>query len=204
MSEEEPEPPPSVVIDVAAGAFAALVGYGVGDASGAVLGNALGPLLVRMLQRALPEWRRKAEKTLGAAFDSSHVPPQEFLRIVESDPGLSALALRVLESVRFTANERKIKALGALLGGEIRRRGETVDEATLLVDAISQLEAPHVMVLEAMEVFEKREHERRATVSDPNDKKVAWFEPLAGRSPASQTLLCSWHWRPLYAAVQSI
>ena len=179
MSEEESRPQPSIVPDVAASAFAALVGYGVGDASGAVLANALGPLLARILRRALPEWRRNAEVALEAAADSAQLPPEEFLSVVENDPRLSALALRVLESVRFSANERKIRALGALLGGEVARRGERVDEALLLADAVSQLEAPHVLVLEAMEVFERREHERRAATNDPNDKKVAWFEPLA-------------------------
>jgi len=57
---------------------------------------------------------------------------------------------RILFAARMSANEQKLRALGGLLGGVVAARGDHLDEASVLVTILSDIEAPQVVTLDVL------------------------------------------------------
>jgi hypothetical protein len=111
----------------------------------------LTPAATELVSRAAAEWRRKDEVVAEAALAASGLgDPEEFCARLSDSSDLIALAQKILWAASMSGNEDKLQMLGELLGGAVKARGDRVDEAQLLAAALTDLEAPHVMVLDVL------------------------------------------------------
>ena len=132
-------------------AFATFLGLAVGGPAGAVLGSALGPYGIRLIQLSAAEWGRKSEILAETALDASGVEsPEEFFDILSQNPALSALMQRILWAASMSGNDSKLRAFGSLLGGAVARRGDRLDETEMLSAVLADIEKPHVITLEIL------------------------------------------------------
>ena len=74
----------------------------------------------------------------------------EFFERLVGTPGLTELAQKILWAAWMSGNEDKLRTLGQLLGGAIKDRGDRIDEAQVLAGALTDLEVPHVAVLDVL------------------------------------------------------
>ena len=113
-----------------------------------LLAAAITPLTSRMIQKAADEWRRKSNMIADAALEvSGFGDAEEFCEALTDDPELIALAQKILIAASQTADDRRLRTFGALLGDAVRQRGDRLDETQLLATALGEIEAPHVVVL---------------------------------------------------------
>jgi hypothetical protein len=140
-----------LVVQAVGAVFATLLGLAVGGPLGALAGAGLTPYGIRWIQLATAEWNRKSQVIAENALDASGTEdPEEFFHILSEDPGLTALAHRILFAAYLSGNERKLRALGMLLGGAIARRGDRLDEATMLASVLGDIEEPQVVTLDIL------------------------------------------------------
>lgn len=137
------------------GGFAALAGVlfelsGAPPGTGSVAAGALQSPLTVALSRMGAEVFGRPRRLEAIAVSQSRLTDEEFMTRLAGDPRLSALAARSLIAVQCSAYEPKLRALGCVLGDQVRGDGRMIDEAELLAEVLGKLEAAHVAVLHSM------------------------------------------------------
>lgn len=140
----------SVAVETLGLTFAAILGLAAGPAA-PLLTAALTPAATRLMEQVAAEWTRKGGIVAQAALSSSELnDPEEFCEILSGDPELIALVQKIVSAAAESGNGAKLRALGALLGGAVARRGDRVDETQLLTAALAAIETPHIVVLDLL------------------------------------------------------
>lgn len=133
-----------VVVDGAIDATAAVIG-GPWAAAGATFIKAMGPKLNAHQQKNLESMMDQARLTSEMDFDA-------FASKIENDPDRLLSFVAACDAARRTAFEEKIKALGRSVG-DLARDDALVDDASIWISILAQIEAPHVrLVLTLYEV----------------------------------------------------
>jgi hypothetical protein len=126
---------------------------------------AINPLTTRMAQKVDAELRRKSNVIAETAVRTSELDdPGEFCEALIGTPEMIALTQKILWAASVTGYERKLRALGALLGMAVKPGGNRLDETNLLADALADLEEPHVVVMNVI----------AAPAADP-EGRVGWL-----------------------------
>jgi hypothetical protein len=127
--------------------LAAVLGAATGPLAPFTTG-AITPLMTRMAELIIAECSRKNNVVVATALHTSGFGPDEFSEILAGDPALMGLTQRILWTASITGSEHKLRILGSLLGGV--SRGEKLDETGLIVAALTDLETPHIAVLNVL------------------------------------------------------
>jgi hypothetical protein len=152
VSELEKPDGQEMVVAAVGATFAVILAAGTGPLT-PVVAAAITPLTTRMVQRINAEWRRKSDVIADTAVRASGLgDPAEFCEALTGSPEMIALAQKILWAASVTGNGRKLRAFGALLGTVVGRHGNGLDETNLLIDALTDLEAPHVVVMDVIAV----------------------------------------------------
>jgi hypothetical protein len=145
---EKPGEGRAVATEMVSAAFAAILALPAGPAAPVVAALAA-PLMARMAERVAAEWRRKTCVVAETALSTAGIAdPEAFCDALTSDPGMIALVQKILFAAAVTGNDRKLHALGAVLGRAAQ--GHRLDETNILIDALAALEEPHVIVMEVI------------------------------------------------------
>ena len=93
--------------------------------------------------------RRSSTETLieETAANLHQEPGEVAARALDSEEGRELFAA-ALQAAAETLNRRKVRALAKALANGLRDDGAAVDESRLILQAISDLEEPHIKVLE--------------------------------------------------------
>ncbi len=135
----------AIAIEMVSGAFAAILALPAGPAAPVIAGLAA-PLIARGAERVAAEWRRKTTVVADTALSVGvFIDPEAFCDALTSDSGMIALTQKILFAAAVTGNDRKLRALGAVLGRAAQDR--RLDETNLLIDALAAIEDPHVLVM---------------------------------------------------------
>jgi hypothetical protein len=152
VSELEKPGGPDMAVSSVGATLAVILAAGTGQLAPAVAAAAT-PFTIRMVQKAAAEWSRKSNVIADTALQVSGLgDPAEFCEALTGSPEMIALSQKILWAASLTGNDRKLRGLGALLGRAVKRRGDRLDETHLLADALTDLEAPHVVVMDVIAV----------------------------------------------------
>jgi hypothetical protein len=188
----------SVAVETLGLVFAAILGA-VGGPAAPYLTAALTPATSRLMEQVAAEWTRKGGVVAQAALSASGLTdPEEFCEILSGDPELIALAQKIASAAAESGNIHKLRALGALLGGAVARRGDRVDETHLLVAALAAIETPHIVVLDLLmrpePDDEKYREKAEAETAGTRESRPGTFtvpphrdggEPMSGYEPSA-------------------
>lgn len=134
-------------------AVAAAIGERLGGPLGAAVGAGMTPYLDALVDNVLNEWRRDqrdnvAEMAETAAITAG-VNPQELGERMGQSQRTRLLTATAAESAAKTAWPPKVRALGRVLAdGLIADDEAKIDMVQLALTAMTELERPHVMVLD--------------------------------------------------------
>lgn len=103
-----------------------------------------------MMERITREWRRKSQVVTETALGASGLGPDDLGEALTGDPEMIALTQKVLDAAAASGNEQKLRGLGDLLGRAAANPGDRLDETQVLVAALAELEAPHLLVLDVL------------------------------------------------------
>lgn len=163
MSDPQESPDRGEMASKALGAtLAAILGAATGPLA-LFTTAAIAPLMTRMAELIFAEWARKNDVVVATALQTSGLGPDEFSGILAGDPELMGLTQRILGAASITGSEDKLRILGQLLGGA--SRGERLDETSLIVAALTDLEPPHIAVLNILARPAPDEEEQRRTTA---------------------------------------
>jgi hypothetical protein len=136
-----------MTVSAAGATLAVLLAAPAGPAA-PFLAAAMTPLTTRLAQKVDEELRRKTTVIAETAVRTSGIyDPEEFCEALTSTPEMIGLTQKILFAATVTGNQTKLRALGAILGTAVGRRHNQLDETNLLIDALTDLEAPHVVVM---------------------------------------------------------
>lgn len=168
----------SLGIQVVATGLTVLLGFGLGGPIGAAVGAAAAPLAAEFIQRMLAEWQRKASVVAETALSWSGMQddPEGFVRSLSDDPRLTALAQRIAFAANVTGNDQKLRALGQILGGAIKARGDRLDEAEVLTSVFTDIGSAEVLALEVLagEPQNAEQQRQAAKVTDQPHPAPLW------------------------------
>jgi hypothetical protein len=112
-----------------------------------ILGPVVAPFAKRLHVKIREEWERNSSKALESAEQISGYSREELQDQIAEDPRLLPLLTRVLYAAGTTGQDKVLRALGAALGDAVRNR-QNIDEAELLLIAMSDLRSHHIVVLD--------------------------------------------------------
>jgi hypothetical protein len=94
---------------------------------------------------------RRASEFMEEAATTTGLDVEEFLRQITEDERLSDLFAAAVQSAVATSVEQKRRGLARAVAASMSGGGaEMVDESSLLISAIDELEVPHLELLRAM------------------------------------------------------
>jgi len=181
MNELEKPSRQELAVQAVGATFAGLIGLVIGGPVGVLAGAALTPFGIQWIKLAAAEWTQNSNLIAKGAIEASGIEDaDEFFQLMEEDPGLTALAQRILFAARMTSNQRKLRALGQLLGGVVAGRGDHLDEAELLAKIIGDIEEPQVVTLDILtrepdDAAEQRERERERVGEVDPEWEPTWL-----------------------------
>ncbi|MGW1341380.1 hypothetical protein ACWCOV_10035 [Kribbella sp. NPDC002412] len=130
---------------------------GIGFATGGPIGAAVGavkPFVTRLIKLSAAELRSGDERvatTWRAAADSSHLDLVDLVDRAMSDPDRQFLGYSASEAARYARTTSKLNVLGQALATGVLAEDEAVlDNEQQVVDALSQIERPHLAVMWAL------------------------------------------------------
>jgi hypothetical protein len=155
MPPDEVEEPPSRLVRAAADAAVVLAGARLGGVSGAALAAAASPYAEEFLRRALGEFKsdaqRRVTEMLGCASMASERDPEELADLIGESERTRLLTATAMASAVSTAWPPKVHALGrALADGLIAADDADINMADLAIPAMTDMERPHLSVLELL------------------------------------------------------
>jgi hypothetical protein len=120
--------------------------------TGAAAASAAASDLVSSLWSSLRQrWNRNAEAALESGAETAGMDVDGLLEELTSTPVRQELLASALEGAAHATLEAKIKALGrSLATGALATNSAEVDRELLFVRAMSEIEAPHLRLLEQM------------------------------------------------------
>ena len=141
----------AMAVEAVGATFAVILAAGTGPLAPVVAAVAT-PLTRRMVQLVAAEWRRKSDVIADTALRASGLgDPEDFCSALVGDPDMIALTQKILWAASVSGDDRRLQALGTLLGRAAGRPGgDRLDETQLLVSALADLEAPHLIVLDVI------------------------------------------------------
>jgi hypothetical protein len=92
------------------------------------------------------EWRRLRSTALRAAEEASGLSREDLAEQIAQDPRLVPLLTRLLYAAGQNGHDPTLRAMGAALGDAVRDR-DRVDECDVILTALADLNAAHVLVL---------------------------------------------------------
>jgi hypothetical protein len=152
-------------------AFAAILAAGTGPLA-PIIAAAATPLTTRMAELAAAEWRRKTDVVAESALEYSGLDPEDFCDALGGDPALMALAQKILLAASLSGNDRKLRALGSLLGDAMATH--RLEENGLLVDALADFEDSQARVLNVL----------AGVAPDDEDVRRLAGEPMTASDPS--------------------
>lgn len=136
---------------------------------------AITPLTTRMTELVAAEWSRKSNVIAETALQASELDdPEEFCAALSGDSDMIALTQKILWAASVSGNDSKLRAFGNLLGRTVARHGDKIDERQILVNALADLEAPHVIILDVI----AESAPDQAAQHDSDGRKQAGSQPL--------------------------
>ena len=131
-----------------------LAGLPFGPA-GAVVGAALGPLLVPVAEEIFREvgmdGRRRSGEALAAACEASGLSAEDTITRALSNDKSRLLSATAIVAATHTAWEDKVRTLGrSLASGLLAADDAEVDTEQLIMAAIADMEAPHLALLDLL------------------------------------------------------
>jgi hypothetical protein len=153
MGDDDDQSAADTVLAAVGSAIVSGGGGALGVALGGELGAGIGPVAVVLaastvqgLTRAASARMARRRAALTAAVDVSRSSVDELLSRAADDPARYELLVRVFEAADSASVPDKIRALGTVLANGLSG-DEWVDESMLLVSALAELEAPHIIIL---------------------------------------------------------
>lgn len=138
-----------MAVDALGATFATVLAAGTGPLAPFVAAAAT-PLTTQLARKVAAEWSRKSRVIAGSALEASQFSTAEdFANALTGDPDMIALTQKVLWAASVSGSDQKLRALGDLLG-RAARQGDRLDETQFLVAALTDLEAPHLLALDAL------------------------------------------------------
>lgn len=120
------------------------------DAVGALVPG-VGPIVSWMSSAVRKEWHRLFSRALKAAEAISGRSREDLEEILEQDPTLTPLYMRVLLAAGMNGHDETLRAMGAVLGEAVRAsdggESESVDDADHALMAMSGLMPRHFRAL---------------------------------------------------------
>jgi hypothetical protein len=211
-TEPEERREPGIGMQAIVGAVATGAGARLGGWPGAAAGGWVAPYLLELVDKVRDEWRRDQRDNMvgmaeAAAF-SAGFGPEELVQRMGRSQRTRLLTVTAAESAAKTAWPHKVRALGRVLAdGLIADDEAQIDIVELALTAMTDLERPHVIVLDLLTnhaVFKAEENpargipfrfeikpakefdEVRANVRDPNwipdwrDREIMIARPKLG------------------------
>jgi hypothetical protein len=152
-----------MVVEAGGLLFAVFLGAGAGPVAGLFVTAAVTPLTRRMAEKIAAEWSRKSNVIAESALPACGLGNlEDFGDALTGDPDMIALTQKIFLAASATGNNRKLRTFGALLGGAIKREGHQLNEVNLLIDALEDLEDPHVAVMDVI-------------AAPPPDERPGWL-----------------------------
>jgi hypothetical protein len=139
MGDDDDQSAADTVLAAVGSAIVSGGGGALGVALGGELGAGIGPVAVVLAASTVQGLTR-------AAVDVSRSSVDELLSRAADDPARYELLVRVFEAADSASVPDKIRALGTVLANGLSG-DEWVDESMLLVSALAELEAPHIIIL---------------------------------------------------------
>lgn len=150
--EEQREPgvgTQAIVAGVAAGGGALL-----GGPLGAMVGAGMTPYLVALVGKVQDEWRRNQSENIAnmaeAAMNTAGLSPEELAERMGRSQRTRLLTATAAESAAKTAWPHKVRALGRVLADGLIADEAKIDVVELALAAMTDLERPHVAVLDLL------------------------------------------------------
>lgn len=142
--------------EVAAKAWAtgtgAALGLPLGPAGlvgGAIVGALLEPVALKLLQYLSTDAKHRSGEALSAACEASGLSAEDTLSRMFSTEKFRLLTGTAIIAAAHTAWEDKVRTLGRSLGsGLLASDDAEVDTEQMIISAISDMEAPHVALLD--------------------------------------------------------
>ncbi|MEV0950982.1 hypothetical protein [Promicromonospora sp. NPDC050249] len=127
------------------------------DAAGEVVGAVIpgsGPFIARALSLVRKEWQRNASQSLRAAETISGRSREDLEELLETNPELTPLYLRVLWAAGMNGHDETLRAMGATLGEAVNASGteaaDAIADADQALMAMSRLTPRHFRILRFM------------------------------------------------------
>jgi hypothetical protein len=141
--------------EAAAGIAATLIGARLGGTLGAMAGAGMTPYLSPLVDKIIDEWRRDQQANIAemaeTAATTAGLDPEEFGERIGRSATTRLLTATAAESAAKTAWPPKVRALGRVLAdGLIADDEAAIDLVQLALTAMTDLERPHVMVLDLL------------------------------------------------------
>jgi hypothetical protein len=125
----------------------AVFGFLLGGPIGAFVGAAGSGYAVDFAKKVQAEWTRKSTIVVQAAIEVAGQDPAIFSALADN-PRLTALGQRIAFAAYMSGSDKKLRALGRLLGGAIAARGDKLDEAELLASVFADIGDAEILALE--------------------------------------------------------
>src|SRR5262249_36585035 len=136
-------------ITTAVSGVSAFIGYRLGGPIGAITGAGSVPYGVELVNRIQAELVRKGNIIGDAALEASQMSTDEFYEALLTRPELAPLMEKISRAAAESGYEGKLRALGTLLGGAVRSY-RPFNETSYLIDALTDIDEPDVLVLEIL------------------------------------------------------
>lgn len=113
-------------------------------------GAFLGILLDRATRAVQAEWRRNLSKAIRIATEEAGVSREDLDELIEREPQLAPLFVRVLYAAGMNGHDKTLKLLGGFLGQALADTSR-VNDVALMLAAIEDLSEHHIKVLEIVD-----------------------------------------------------
>jgi hypothetical protein len=137
--------------------------------SAATVGGVVGPLAEELsfkLRKIVDVQDNRTQDMLDEAATAASSSTEDLIDAALNDPGKLELLLRAVDAARHATTDKKIRLLGQLFAaGVLAEDGAVVDDHLIAIDAIGQLDAPHLRLM--------------AILIDPSP---VWWDDVASRS----------------------
>ncbi len=147
---EAPDRPRRAVAAAFGGLVAAAVGGPEGATAGAVAAVAIEPLIDRVWQEVSSDGKRRGMRVIERAIDLSDCDITTFEQAAIATEQTRLLTGSAISAATRSAYAPKIEALARALASGLANEAARVDDEQLFVAALTDLEAPHVRLLDLL------------------------------------------------------
>lgn len=113
-------------------------------------GALVGVLLDRATRAVQSEWRRNLSTSIGIATARAGMSRADLDELLEREPRLVPLVVRVLHAAGMNGHDKTLKLLGGFLGEALSDTSH-IDDVSLMLSAIEDMTEHHIKVLEILE-----------------------------------------------------